>query len=854
MIFIKLFLCLAIFVTFGRLTRKVVGDPGRKSTTDMESLFLYLVVGFGAASLILFALASLGWFHGPGILIVFAGVGLALVAAGTFRSIRASEMGPMLSLAAVVAALGFLLYQYAGPYQAISYGADGSVYCAAAESLAHSGKLSYQDPLVLEMSPAQREAFFRNRFREDWTGPYFRFPGGVKLTDPTSGTVHFSFYHMLPVWLAFSMKVFGPDDYFVWLSVISALLILSLFFLGKRLAGTPAALMAPAALFLFYPYQYVSRFPLSETLTGMLFLSGLLSLVCSLEEKEQAEPPEMRRTGVLWSSAILCRIDCLYVITLFLLLSLTILPRFARNRGAWLPLLRVLGISVLAGIYSQVVAGEYISLFTNSENLRAGAITDLGLQCITWLHLFVNHYDTVSFVIFVGLCSGIAMVPAWKGAVTPKYNPLFASLGLLISLVMLAPVTGAPPILLDFLAHLRWFFPYAPAPWFAVLLAGAVYFGATRGNQPGALVCVTFFILALAVYLFRPLIIPEQPWFMRRFIPILIPLFLVLGFSGLYRLFETGCRLKPLVGGVLFCAASLSSFILLYSKTEYLFDEPLYRGAVRQNDALASRLPSGALVLIPDTVAGLHLQLPLKYRHGIDTLVLPLETRSGRRLSPTVRSYLDAQAIRRPVVVLSNEGTDAVYPLWQFYCPSKMDSIPFSILFVPKTSQYEYPPRATLLNFSVSLFRLYPSPGVPVPRKNLLSYDDPAITFLRFHEKEKGFRWTRDTSTLTDFSFPTGGRMTDLLLELKLVPEDFNPNDVSVRVNYTVPADLVAFESTRLRFRIPAGSVQEIRSVQIHTRTFRERPGPEARDLGVCFEKLTITHSEDEKAPTSSSD
>ena len=117
----------------------------------------------------------------------------------------------------------------------------------------------------------------------------------------------------------------------------------------------------------------------------------------------------------------------------------------------------------------------------------------------------------------------------------------------------------------------------------------------------------------------------------------------------------------------------------------------MFQGVLSQVDMLAKKIPEGALVLVPDKIAGTHLGLTLHYRHGFETLLLPLDYSTGRRLNETVRSFLDAEKTKRPMVVLSMEDTHQVYPLAQFYRLRETAKSDFSFSLVPRGLNTQVP-------------------------------------------------------------------------------------------------------------------------------------------------------------------
>ena len=110
-----------------------------------------------------------------------------------------------------------------------SQSSDASVYLAAANRVSHAGAIGGDDALASEMSTQERSAMFANRFPGDSTGPFARFPGGVRLIGPDSGWVTFHFYHLWPVWLGSLHSLFGNPGFLAALPLFGSLALIRSF-------------------------------------------------------------------------------------------------------------------------------------------------------------------------------------------------------------------------------------------------------------------------------------------------------------------------------------------------------------------------------------------------------------------------------------------------------------------------------------------------------------------------------------------------------------------------------------------------------------------------------------------------
>jgi hypothetical protein len=157
----------------------------------------------------------------------------------------------------------------------------------------------------------------------------------------------------------------------------------------------------------------------------------------------------------------------------------------------------------------------------------------------------------------------------------------------------------------------------------------------------GVVVTLVFFVGPAACYLIDPMVIAQQPWAMRRFVPVIFPLLFLLSLwgwqAGLRRLF----RGRPAVVRVALAGLAVAITARFLGSSDALMGQPERVSTAADVRALARELPEGALVLIPDEHAGLHLQLALEYTWGRDVLLLPLQRTPGGRFEEIMNGFLD---------------------------------------------------------------------------------------------------------------------------------------------------------------------------------------------------------------------
>jgi hypothetical protein len=833
-----------------------VAPPGWAAR--VEQSWLALASGFGLLSSGLFVLAHLGRFTTP-VIVATVALFVAGCAAACLRRRHLREtlaaLPLDLALGATLAVSSVLFGMVLPPLDTTLAASDSSVYLGIAHHLARQGTLRHHDALVAEMTVEEREALFRNRFDGDHTGPYARFPGGVALVAPSGDEVGFYFYHLFPIWLAVGLKVVGSELYLRLMGLFACMSLGSLFLVGRRLGGTALALAVGAVHVSFYPQVFYSRFPTSELLAQALFLSGLAALLIGLDPENGATQPYPHLAGVLWGVFCLCRVDALP----FLVLGLTLMSVLPASTGVrardWAIPMFVTVLFGLQAVYHQLSNGiRYAGAFPRGRLAEVvGTVAGRG----QW----------PSLVVLAALAAA--------GVLAFRCDPASqrgARLRIVTRGVALAVSTG---ILARFLVrwdgslvarHVGWIAMYATVAILLMLSAGVVaaLVACLLGRAArGSAVAAAFFVGPAFCYLVDPMVLPLQPWAMRRFVPIVCPLLFLLALSGwragLRRL--SGGRTR-LAGAVLAGVAMVTVFTFLRSSAGSARGGGS-TGTEAQLSALARAIPRDALIVIPDSNADLHEQVALQYGGGRDVLLLPLADGPEARVEKTMTRFL-ARRIdegRRVCLLLARPG-DLAGPLARHFQIDFLFERTLSFASVEFVAHDAFPsPPATALLRNLVL-ELRPPGTTRMPDAISLGDARQDVGFLvqGFHAPEveahagqppQPFRWTGPVATM---AFPPGAAI-ELTLDTSRPPQA-EPPRIEVDVD-GVPAPAISTVSEGVhRVRVPfpptAGSPAK-RIVRLRTNAFRMRDlglSADARELGVKVISVEIEPRSEAVAPT----
>lgn len=314
-------------------------------------------------------------------------------------------------------------------------------------------------------------------------------------------------------------------------------------------------------------------------------------------------------------------------------------------------------------------------------------------------------------------------------------------------------------LLEDFLEHLNWIMLYLPLWILITLSAGglfAIYELGLRKRQPQVWVVFLFFVVPTCCYLIDPKVTRLQPWAIKRFVTMVFPLFFLLSLSGwsafLTYLFRNYWYFQKMS---LVALVSLIG-ITFFHNSAFLLEQPIFANIIAQIHRMAEKIPPNALVVLSDSNAGWHLQMPLQYMVGRDTLLLPLGDTPNKKVEQVMVDYLRRQLIEgRPVfVILNSAGPPAAALLRQFALAFKFEG-QISFTYLPWVRANQFPGRTELtvidcIGFALSSAECSPAPGVihiGDPKQDL-----PCL-LSGFYDPERSaqgpFRWTNGKAAMT---------------------------------------------------------------------------------------------------------
>jgi hypothetical protein len=773
---------------------------------------LAISLGLIAATPVLLLCAIAGVFAPP----VMGLAGWIVVAVVRFR-VPASLPSALfrrttLLLLAVAVAAGCIAYFSSGDH--IYGGRDQGFYTNLAIWMADHGKTVVDFPLQLS-DPTLKQGLAKG------------FTASGLYLD--SGRIVSQFSHAYPAWLAQAHAVAGHSGMAAFNGFLAASCALLFFALARCVMRPVPALLATAFL-AFSPAQiWISRITLTELLAQQAFLAMSLMIVWAVRRR----CPRLAVAGGLTAASVfLVRIDGMVLLPpLFVGTALALL---LENRD--LPVASsifrkivtcALGAFALCLAYYWIDTRPYLAGFANAIEAAvvlsvAAGLIGLQIRRETADRLGPLFRSLVPRVAFVAVLLALF---AWAYFVRPRHD------------VSLAGFRDMPALAASklFAANALWNLGQYLSP--VVLFAGAAGFSlfVLARRMPLRLISfipVAAVWLAYAVLMVQdPRISADHPWAVRRFVPVVLPGFILFAFLLVDRIESMVRKRVPVVAMRTAIAVAMSWFFVVSTPPDLLRRE--FDGSREFLAELARQVPSDIPVFAHGS---LMWTLPLRMAFDRPVFFVDLNTREGRRLAADIA---DRFPDRRCAVIhnLSFPSLSAPELVEEFtWAIDRIEVTPYPLAKTWRQGVINI--RLDLLDDATALL------GIRSPM--LGGQRVPEVAESGFYGQEydaaKPFRWTMGTATL---AIPIEAGTTPRSLRINYASIHPNGSNVVVTVNghrlfdrrVTAPRGAIVVEG------LEAAGIGDRLDLVIESETFRPVDlgmGTDSRDLGLRISYIEI--------------
>jgi hypothetical protein len=705
-------------------------------------------------------------------------------------------------------------------------GKDPGVYVNEGVQIAQRGAIVVVDPTVAAVPPFARDLFFpADANRPRYTALRFM---GFYVLDPDAGSVVGQFPHVYPSSIAVGYALDGLTGARAAVGFWGVLGMLSVYFLGARLLGRPAAAAAAVLLALNVVEVWFSRYPNADiVMQGLLFAALLANARAHVDDDAFFAPV----AGALLGLLLFLRFDAVVAVAAVVACNLLGFVAGQRYRWTFWPPLAI--ASALCVWYLVGPMREYFEL------------PRVFIANLPWWEYAALAAGAVALGIVVVIGRRSAAVSTRLVHFVPT------ALALLVAALAIYAFSLRHPggRLTDYDAYsLRMFANfYVTVP--ALIAAIIGYALVTRGlfwRDPAFIVTLTAFSL---FFFYRLRIVPVHFWAARRFVPIILPgAMLLIGGAAL-----TGVRGRLLFTRAIRGPIGLAFLVLLgyqYARAaKPVVGHVEYEGVIPRIERLSTRIADDDLLIVESRDAGSDAHvfaLPLAYIYARHVLVLA----SAAPDKATFAAFLDEAKTRyRRVLFLGGGGTDLLSSRWT------VEPILSERFQIPEYDSpwNAYPRFVRRKEFDYSVYA-FAAPGAKPDEESLDVGINDDLNVIRFHAKEetdgRTFRWSQRQSFLVITRIRAGDRTLELWMSNGGRPAAAPPADVTVLVDgrelgvvrvgngfhkyeVTIPPDVAGAaaatgEPVRITLRTATWNPQTVLGTQ------------DDRELGVMVDRVAV--------------
>jgi hypothetical protein len=801
---------------------------GRAALPAEERLYWQVILSIATSLSLVVGMAA--WHRYSFTRLLIADVAVAVAAAGVSRgSVRLGPAARRPGLAAFVP-IGLVVlgaWRFFPPSEYIIGGKDPGVYVNEGVQLAQRGAIVVHDPVVADVPPFARDLFFpRDRNRTRFLAPRFM---GFFIVDPDRGAVVGQFPHLFPASIAIGHGIDGLTGARLAIGWWGVLGLLSVYFLGARFLGRPAAAAAACLLAINVIGVWFARYPNAELSMQALLFAALLAHARSSIDDDPFFAPV---AGWLLGLLLFLRFDA--VIAVAAVVAAAWLGTFARQRVRWTFWVTLTVAFVLGAWYYLGPLREYIELpivyLTNLPGLRVATAAGLALAAI-------------------GAIAAARRVSERTAKAIVRAVPTILTVVVVVLALYALMFRHPGGKLTDYDAYaLRTFaqFYFTVPALIAALIGYATIFRVRFWRDPAFVITLTAFALLL---FYKIHIVPVHFWAARRFVAVILPgSLLAVAAAAL-----TGGRGRLPLMRAIRTPIGIVFVVLLgldYARAARpVMEHVEYAGVIPRIEALSRLIGDRDLLVVESRDAGSDVHVfatPLAYIYARNVLVLS----NAKPDKIAFGAFLDRMHAKYDrVLFLGSGGTDLLSSRWSV-TPVASDRFQIPEYDAPWNA---YPRFVRQKEFDYSLYAFGPPDAVPVANTLDIGINDD-LNVNRFHAKEqtegRTFRWSQRQSVIIVNRIQATSRTLALWMNNGGRPAAAPPADVTVLIDDRVLATVrVGKGFTEYDIEIPADVARAAAStgepIRVTLRTPTWNPmkllgTSDDRDLGVMVDRVAV--------------
>ena len=529
------------------------------------------------------------------------------------------------------------------PHEFIIGGADAGVYVNLGANIARTGGILVHDPTLAALDPSLYPALLRPLPPGELT-PYYLMPAFYVPATP-AGLIIPQFYPLHPVWQAVAYALGGLRAELLMTPLWGFLGALAVYFTTRRLWGWRAGMLALTALSVTALQVWFARYPTTEMLTQYLLWTGIWALIAWMD-KQEPRGLWAALAGAALGQVFLTRIDAYFLLILPVLLAIWLWwTHDWRRQDAWffVPFLLLAAHSLIHGVllsspyffsifrYSRGLISRSLMIPMALVGLAALALIVLSLRpqlrarAIAWVAARRSIWITGAVVLVIGLAVYGYFVRPHLGEV--KAFAYWYGGGELANFDR------------ENLVRLGW---YLGPAGIALGIAGMCWMLVKDLNRRTVFLLGTGLFFSL-LYLWRIQANPHQIYAMRRYVPVVLPFFII---TAAYLINWLYVNLRGKTRWFVSVGLTLLWFSGILLSARGFVSQIDYRGIISQMERLNAGLPPHSVLLFSDAApvgVGDMLGTPLRFLYGHDVFVVRDTTTLDRaQFADAIRGWQQA--------------------------------------------------------------------------------------------------------------------------------------------------------------------------------------------------------------------
>ncbi len=417
---------------------------------------------------------------------------------------------------------------YFRPHEFITGGADAGVYVNLGANIARTGSILIHDQTLAALDPVLYPALLRPLPPGELT-PYYLMPA-FYVPETPAGLIIPQFYHLHPVWQAVAYALGGLRAELLLTPLWGLLGALAVYFATRRLWGWRTGFLALTALAVTALQVWFARYPTTEMLTQYLLWTGVWALIAWMD-KQEPRGLWAALAGAALGQVFLTRIDTYFLLLLPVLLAIWLSwTHDWRRQDVWFfgPFLFLAAHSLIHGAF--LSSPYFFSIFRYSRGLISRSLLIplalVGIAGLTLVILSLRPQLRAHVVAWV-----TARRSVWTAGMV-IFVVALAIYGYFVRPHLGAVKTGAywygggeiPNLDRENLVRLGWYLGPAGV---ALGVAGMCWMLVKDLNRRTVFLLGTGFFFSL-LYLWRIQANPHQIYAMRRYVPVVLPFFVIM--------------------------------------------------------------------------------------------------------------------------------------------------------------------------------------------------------------------------------------------------------------------------------------------------------------------------------------